>query len=265
MTTLYRGLNPNLVGGAISWGLFFTMKSSTEQFLATLKADPTSSSPSSASTQAHLTPADYFVSAGVAGAVTQILTNPIWVIKTRMMSSDLNSADAFPSMSDGAVKVYRKEGLRGFYSGLTMSILGVSQGAVQFAIYDPIKNIYLARQRRAAQHETPDSGGGGNERLGFKDTMVISTASKLIAQAALYPYQVVRSRLQNHNAEVRFGKGVRGVARGLWREAGIRGFYRGLGIASARTLPSTWTTFLVYENAKYYLPRYMSGNEDRVL
>jgi solute carrier family 25 folate transporter 32 len=150
--------------------------------------------------------------------------------------------------------VYRTEGLKGFYSGLTMSLVGVSQGALTFAIYDPIKNLYLARQR--------DEGGAvGEDKLDVQATLVISTTSKLIAQAAVYPYQVVRSRLQNHNADVRFGKGVRGVVRGLWREAGIRGFYRGLGVASFRMLPSTWVTFVVYENVRYYLPRYMSGEQ----
>ncbi|ROV87019.1 hypothetical protein VMCG_10834 [Cytospora schulzeri] len=253
IATLYRGLVPNVIGGATSWSSFFTVKAYTERMLATLKANPTP-----ISTTAQLTPADYFISATVAGLTTQALTNPIWVIKTRMISDDPTSAHAFPNMWAGVVKVYRAEGLRGFYSGLTMSLIGVSQGALTFAIYDPIKNIYLARQR--------DGGAAGpDDKLGFQATMVISTTSKLIAQAAVYPYQVVRSRLQNHNADVRFGKGPRGVARGLWREAGIRGFYKGLGVASFRMLPSTWVTFVVYENAKFYLPRYLSGGEEQRL
>lgn len=235
------------------------MKAYTERFLGTLKADRTSTS--SATTKVHLSPADYFISATVAGLATQALTNPIWVIKTRMVSSSKTSADAFPNMWAGVAKVYRTEGLRGFYSGLSMSLVGVSQGALTFALYDPIKNFYIARQRRAAQQDISDGEAGGKDKLGYQATVIISTTSKLIAQAAVYPYQVVRSRLQNHNANVRFGKGVRGVALGLWREAGIRGFYKGLGVASVRMLPSTWVTFVVYENVKYYLPRYMSGEK----
>lgn len=251
-----------MIGGAISWSSFFTVKAYTERLLSTVKFDATSMS--SASTLAHLSPADYFISATVAGLATQALTNPIWVIKTRMVSSNKTSADAFPNMWTGFAQVYRTEGLRGFYSGLSMSLVGVSQGALTFAIYDPIKNFYLARQRREAQQDDLDGvagGAGGKDKLGYQATVAISTTSKLIAQAAVYPYQVVRSRLQNHNADVRFGKGPRGVARGLWREAGIRGFYKGLGVASVRMLPSTWVTFVVYENAKYYLPRYMSGEQ----
>lgn len=83
VVNFYRGLTPNLVGGAASWALFFSTKSNTELFLATLKTNPASIS---ASAQAQLNPADYFISATVAGGFTQLITNPIWVIKTRLMS-----------------------------------------------------------------------------------------------------------------------------------------------------------------------------------
>ena len=68
------------------------------------------------------------------------------------------------------------------------------------------------------------------------------------------PLQVFRTRLQNYNADERFGRGIRGVAIQLWREEGIRGFYRGLVPGVVRVMPATWVTFLVYENVKYYLP-----------
>lgn len=260
LATLYRGLTPNLIGGAASWCSFFFIKSHTERLIAAFKANPTSMS--SASTLAHLSPADYFFAAGAAGAITQTLTNPIWVVKTRMLSSDLSSPDGSPNAWATTLRIFRDEGVKGFYKGLTMSLIGVSQGAVQFAIYDPIKNIYLARQNRADHQDAPGGGDEGKEKLGFQATVAISTVAKLIAQAAVFPYQVVRTRLQNHNADARFGKGVRGVVRGLWLEAGIKGFYKGLNVASFRMLPATWVTFLVYENVKYYLPRYLSGKPE---
>jgi solute carrier family 25 folate transporter 32 len=85
-------------------------------------------------------------------------------------------------------------------------------------------------------------------------TVVVSTVAKLTAGAATYPYQVLRSRLQNYDAEARFGRGIAGVARRLWREDGLRGFYRGLVPGVVRVLPATWVTFLVYENVKHHLP-----------
>jgi solute carrier family 25 folate transporter 32 len=96
-------------------------------------------------------------------------------------------------------------------------------------------------------------------------TVVLSTVSKLVAGAATYPLQVLRSRLQQHDAEAQFGRGVTGVVRRLWREEGVRGFYRGVMPGVVRVLPATWVTFLVYENVKYYLPRWVEGGEGKVV
>jgi solute carrier family 25 folate transporter 32 len=83
--------------------------------------------------------------------------------------------------------------------------------------------------------------------------LVMSGFAKIFAGTVTYPYQVVRSRLQTYDSEARFGKGIRGVMVKIWREDGFRGFYRGLGPNIVKVLPSTWVTFLVYENVKYYL------------
>lgn len=201
-----------------------------------------------------LTPADYFVASGVSGTLITLLTNPIWVLKTRMLSSDRGSVGAYENMWQGAGSLWRAEGLRGFYRGTVVSLLGNSHGAVQFAVYEPLKKVwrrYLAREggplRRGA---VP----GREEKLGNTATLVISGSAKVVAGAVTYPYQVVRSRLQTYEAEVRYGKGITGVAGKVWREDGWRGFYRGLGTSVFRVLPATWVTFLVYENARYYLP-----------
>ncbi|KAK1770596.1 mitochondrial folate carrier protein [Phialemonium atrogriseum] len=253
LAALYRGLTPNLVGNASSWASFFFFKSRIERAIATLKGDGTP-----------LTPADFFASSGLAGAATQAITNPIWVLKTRMLSSDRAAAGAYPSMWAGAARLMREEGAWGFYRGLGVGLLGVSHGAVQFAVYEPAKRMYLARRARrraaaaAAASGDLDGGvrrGGRGGPIANEATIGLATLSKLVAGAVTYPLQVLRSRLQNYNAEERFGRGIRGVVRQLWREEGVRGFYRGLVPGVVRVLPATWVTFLVYENVKYHLPR----------
>ncbi|KAI0024424.1 mitochondrial carrier domain-containing protein [Xylariomycetidae sp. FL0641] len=236
LASLYRGLTPNLVGAASSWASFFFFKARIEAGLARRKPpnDP-------------LAPRDYFAASGLAGAATQVLTNPVWVLKTRMVSTDAGAAGAYPGMAAGAARVWRAEGWRGFYRGLGVSLLGVSHGAVQFAVYEPLKRAYVSRRR----------GHGDEERrLGTQGTLLVSSVAKLVAGAATYPYQVVRSRLQNHDAEARFGRGVRGVVARTWREEGPRGFYRGIVPGVVRVMPATWVTFLVYENMKFYLPQW---------
>lgn len=166
-----------------------------------------------------------------------------------MLSSDRGAVGAYPSMLAGARTIYATEGLRGFYRGLGVSLLGVSHGAVQFAVYEPAKRVYFAR--RSAR-------GVDDGRLTTEATVVLSSVAKLVAGAVTYPYQVLRSRLQNYRADERFGRGFVGVVARTWREEGLVGFYRGLVPGVVRVMPATWVTFLVYENVKYYLPRWMA-------
>ncbi|KAI1367556.1 mitochondrial folate carrier protein [Xylaria arbuscula] len=262
LAALYRGLTPNLLGNASSWASFFFFKARAESAILAVKGQ--SSSPdghdhAAAAAAAALTPQDYFVASGVAGMCTQVLTNPIWVLKTRMLSSDRGAVGAYPSMWAGAAQLLRTEGWRGFYRGLGISLFGVSHGAVQFAVYDPLKQMYLKRRQRLSSGTTTTSHSDGREKnlMTNEATLVISSVSKLVAGAVTYPYQVIRSRLQNYDAEERFGRGIRGVVKRTWCEEGWRGFYRGIIPGVVRVMPATWVTFLVYENTKFYLPRWM--------
>jgi solute carrier family 25 folate transporter 32 len=257
---LYRGLTPNILGNAGSWAIFFYFKSTIETQLRLFHGNPSSNAhdfildvdPSFRHEGRVLSPVDYFLASGASGLLTSVATNPIWVLKTRMLSSDAGSQGAYPSMWAGAKDLWIKEGWRGFYRGLSVSCLGVSHGAVQFAVYEPLKRSWLRYVARDRMNIREDHSSG--VKLGNEATLIISGSAKVVAGTATYPYQVVRSRLQTYDAEERFGKGIRGVVGKIWREDGMRGFYRGLGPNVLRVMPATWVTFLVYENVRYYLP-----------
>ncbi|RFU81726.1 fad carrier flx1 [Trichoderma arundinaceum] len=235
--SLYRGLVPNLTGNALSWASFFFFKTRFEDLLTFARG------------YERPTPSDYFIASALGGAATSFISNPIWVVKTRMLASDKGAKGAYPSMWSGFKTIYTTEGIKGLYRGLGVSMIGVSHGAVQFAVYEPAKRFYFTRRKRM---------GTDNGRMTTEATVVISSAAKLIAGAVTYPYQVLRSRLQIYRADEKFGKGFRGVVRMTWKEEGIRGFYRGLIPGVVRVMPSTWVTFLVYENVRFYLPRWTS-------
>lgn len=245
LRALYRGLTPNLLGNASSWASFFFFKARAERAILGLKGLPNNG----------LTGTDYFAASAAAGVGVQVLTNPIWVLKVRMLSSDRGAVGAYPSMWAGAVQLLKTEGWTGFYRGLGISLLGVSHGAVQFAVYEPAKRVYFARRRSRLEREGHKTDGP--LRVTNEATLLLSSVSKLVAGAVTYPYQVIRSRLQNFNADEQYGKGIQGVARRTWQHEGIRGFYRGIIPGVIRVMPATWVTFLVYENMKFYLPQWM--------
>lgn len=244
LRALYRGLTPNLLGNASSWASFFFFKTRAERAILGLKDNPGGG----------LNGVDYFAASAIAGVGVQVLTNPIWVLKVRMLSSNRGAVGAYPSMWAGAVQLFRTEGWKGFYRGLGISLLGVSHGAVQFAVYEPAKRVYFARRR--TQLQSDGQKADGPLRVTNEATLILSSVSKLVAGAVTYPYQVIRSRLQNFNADEQYGRGIQGVVRRTWQHEGIRGFYRGIIPGVIRVMPATWVTFLVYENVKFYLPQW---------
>jgi solute carrier family 25 folate transporter 32 len=92
------------------------------------------------------------------------------------------------------------------------------------------------------------------KQLGNLDFLVLSGLSKVFAGCVTYPYQVIRSRLQTYEAHILY-RGVMDAIGQIWAKEGIAGFYKGLGPNLLRVLPSTWVTFLVYENTKVLMPK----------
>ncbi|KAJ5612382.1 hypothetical protein N7510_005576 [Penicillium lagena] len=242
LTAFYRGLAPNIIGNSTSWGLYFLCYSSLKDALRTCRGQR----------EQTLTSSDYFLASGTAGVFTAVLTNPIWVIKTRMLSTGSQVPGAYSSFSSGAKQIYQTEGVSGFYRGLLPALFGVSHGALQFMAYEQLK---VHRAGLADPHSPVKDGKTGPAReLGNVDFFVISSLSKVFAGCVTYPYQVIRSRLQTYDAHLIYRGAIDAIAQ-IWAREGIAGFYKGLGPNLVRVLPSTWVTFLVYENTKVYLPR----------
>ena len=56
----------------------------------------------------------------VAGALTSCVTNPIWVVKTRMQQN----VESFSGLRHALLTIARNEGIRGLYSGIIPAIVG---------------------------------------------------------------------------------------------------------------------------------------------
>ncbi|KIO18206.1 glycosyltransferase family 39 protein [Tulasnella calospora MUT 4182] len=202
---LYRGLGANVAGNAASWGLYFWFGSPT----------------------APLSAQKFLLASAEASAITALLTNPIWVVKVRLFTTPPNDPNAYRGLWDGLWSVAKREGIRGLYKGTTLALFGVSNGALQFMAYEEMKKWGFARQKRkAALDGVPYDEA--NAKLSNTAYTMMSGASKLVALTATYPYQVVRSRIQN-NAQAHLYPDIRTCVARTWRDEGVRGFYRGLG------------------------------------
>lgn len=158
----------------------------------------------------NLGPSRHMLAAAEAGMLTLALTNPIWVVKTRLClqygnldAMSLPAYKRYHGMFDAFKKVYRYEGFQGFYKGFVPGIFGVSHGAIQFMAYEHLKTLYLERYNLPVE-----------TKLGTVDYLSMAALSKLFAASITYPYQVVRARLQDQHTNY---TGLLDVIKRTWR------------------------------------------------
>lgn len=301
---LYRGLSPNVVGNSTSWGLYFLFYTMIKEFMAEQKDAHGQSTSKTLSAGQHL------LAASESGAVTALITNPIWVVKTRMFTTSKSGQPLYPapqvsqsataapppanppiapsvrSLSTAAMasstspspirqaappstslgqqepirglihgirQIWKHEGIRGLYRGGGLALFGVSNGAIQFMTYEELKRwrTDVARKRRTAA-DAASLGENEAIQLDNIEYITMSGMSKLAAIGLTYPYQVIRSRIQNH-ATAHIYPTIPACIRLTYRHEGLRGFYKGMAANAVRILPGTCVTFVVYENCSWAL------------
>ena len=220
------------------------------------------------------------------GACSTMTTNPIWVIKTRLMSQSSSRSTQthsrppwhYRNTLDAARKMYRMEGILSFYSGLTPALLGLTHVAIQFPLYEVFKQKFTGID--AGKTETDE-----DRNHHFYGLSLAVFLSKVCASTATYPHEVVRTRLQTQQRSAQYQssegmafreefripgnsarartrassdvmtdqlryRGTVQTCRTILLEEGWRGFYAGLGTNLIRAVPSAMTTILTFEYLK---------------
>ena len=94
-------------------------------------------------------------------------------------------------------------------------------------------------------------------------SMAAGAGAGFVASVVTCPLDVVKTRLQaQHLARDAEGyEGVRSTIRRIWRQAGVRGFYRGLGPTLGGYLPTWGIYFTVYDMVKDQLGSWAKTRE----
>ncbi|QYS99594.1 hypothetical protein H0G86_006717 [Trichoderma simmonsii] len=179
-----------------------------------------------------------------------------------------NTTREYKSIIDVVRKMYYREGIISFYSGLTPALLGVTNVAIQFPLYEQFKR-YLTGTGLGSWREDQ----GRSQVLGI---LAASSASKACATAATYPHEVIRTRLQTQHltrppsyraSSMASGgqwkeindnggrpwkssvvyRGIVNTLRLILRDEGWRALYSGMGTSLIGAIPASATTMLVYE------------------
>jgi solute carrier family 25 folate transporter 32 len=146
----------------------------------------------------------------------------------------------YKSVRNALIEIPRKEGWKALFKGLGPSMMGVGNVAIQFPLYEKIKS-------QQSKYPTIDS---------WKFILFASSISKIIASGFTYPHEVVRTRLQTQSsiasAETIY-TGVMQTIGVVYRNEGIRGFYRGYLLGLLRTVPASALTIFTFEYVNWFL------------
>jgi solute carrier family 25, member 33/36 len=200
------------------------------------------------------------VSGFLAGIAGNTLTNPIWMVRTRMQILADQSAGqrVYAGYADAIGTIFREEGIAGFYRGLFASYWGCAEGAMQFILYEQLKTRLIKRQNavRAEQGLPP------TQQLSKATYFCSAGVAKMLAAVLTYPHEVARTRLREQARE--------GMYRysGMWQTLGIiaqeegrAGLYSGMGVHLMKTVPNSALMFLTYEIVRSWLGEFKIVDE----
>jgi len=168
---------------------------------------------------------------------TRLIIYPTQLIKTRLQGQTKGTGGQYNGMKDALVKIYRVEGVRGFYKGLHLNLMQV-----------PMAQVYLTVFEKCKQQLSKNFPNGNIPATYFIAGGVASTVSQVIAT----PLDVIAQYQQvGASSNVAANKNITSkrtlkICSQLYQTDGLRGFYRGFTVATvAFSINSAliWTTY----------------------
>ena len=250
LRSLYRGISAPLVGAAVETScLFFSYRVAQDAVVA---ASPTFRRQKELSDSKIELPFSHLVFCGaISGAFTSLALTPIELIKCKMQvpmfhtGSDVGLARPnHPGPVRLIAEVFRTQGLLGFWHGQLGTLIRETGGsAAWFGSYEGAKMLYLKY----------DANVNKIEDVKVWQQLTAGALAGMAYNFVFYPADTIKSRMQTEVVATSQSRGTfLGTGRQLWRQSGIRGFYRGCGITVFRAAPSSAIIFSIYEGLRKY-------------
>ncbi|RFU31382.1 hypothetical protein B7463_g4949, partial [Scytalidium lignicola] len=195
-----------------------------------------------------INPYSKFVAGGVGGLVSQLVVYPVDTLKFRMQCETVSGGlHGNALIIATAKKLYAQGGMRPFYRGLTMGLVGVfPYSAIDLGTFEFLKKQITKRNARIMGcHEDdalPRSFATG----------CIGAMSGAFGASVVYPINLLRTRLQAQGTVLHPATytGILDVAQKTIKNEGVRGLFKGITPNLLKVVPAVSITYVVYENAK---------------
>ena len=159
------------------------------------------------------------IAGAIAGSATVLITNPIWVVNTRMTArkkeateGDLESQSkkkAKASTVGTLLALIKEEGPQALFAGVLPALILVINPILQYTIFEQLKNV-VEKKRRV----TPT------------DAFYLGAFGKFAATTITYPYLTVKSRAHVAGKDAK-NYGMYGSLKRIVDEEGWAGLYNG--------------------------------------
>lgn len=181
-----------------------------------------------------------FLNASISKTVSTLVSNPIVVVKTRF---EIVGNNQYSSIRDAVSTIYRREGLKGFFTGIIPTLYrDVPYAGIQYSTYKFTMDQYSKYILK-----------GGNPYDSSALVSVFGAASATFAVLMTYPFENLRVRLQCHDLESMANvklSGLTSMVKQVYTEEGVRGFYLGFVPRLLKKVTSGAVLWVLYENMR---------------
>jgi mitochondrial ornithine carrier protein len=258
LVSLYRGISAPLLGAAVETSsLFFSYRVAQEAVINSTPALRVRRD-QNPNEKVQL-PFLHLVACGAAsGAFTSLLLTPIELVKCKMQvpmpvpQSDIATKLAYPTTvrPPGALQlistIFRTQGILGFWHGQLGTLIRETGGsAAWFGSYEGVKMLFLRYDQAVSTLSD----------VKVWQQMAAGAVAGMSYNFIFYPADTIKSRMQTSHTDALSGTAKMtflNTGKDLWREQGLKGFYRGCGITVFRAAPSSAIIFSIYEALRKY-------------
>ncbi|KAI9284076.1 mitochondrial carrier domain-containing protein [Umbelopsis sp. AD052] len=187
---------------------------------------------------------NHLLSGLVAEVFAGLAFTPMEVLKNQLQTTRRSvSTNAL------ALKIWREEGLSGFFRGYLMGLaVFVPYTMTYFAVYEKLKS-YMADGTQQLPGKSSDTLVS---QLPFMTYVACSSIACAIGITISTPLDIVKTRWQVSSTEegTSYKRGPMHIIQDMWKQGGSRAFTRGLFTRICWGIPSTAISMTIYESIK---------------
>uniref|UniRef100_A0A1J3K7K3 Peroxisomal adenine nucleotide carrier 2 n=1 Tax=Noccaea caerulescens TaxID=107243 RepID=A0A1J3K7K3_NOCCA len=176
--------------------------------------------------------------AAAAGACTSVLTQPLDTASSRMQTSEFGkSKGLWKTLTDGS--------WGNAFDGLGISLLLTSNPAIQYTVFDQLKQNLL--EKRNAKANKDSSPVVLSAFMAFLLGAVSKSAATVITYPAIRCKVMIQAADDSKDPRKRIRKTIPGVIYAIWKKEGVLGFFKGLQAQILKTVLSSALLLMIKE------------------